>query len=100
MRQRGRPMVEAEAQFRSGAYGCMAILRRVYRPGLRRGLSGILGGLANLRGSSRKRDRLVIGTLLSAGTIGVYLLLWYVMPGDLSQGRSVFGLDPLIACAG
>jgi phage shock protein C len=50
---------------------------------------GILGGLAEFFGVSSRKVRIawVIGTLLSGGlTIGVYLLLWYVMPQDVSKG--------------
>lgn len=50
---------------------------------------GILGGLAEFFGVPSRKLRIawVIGTLLSGGlTIGVYLLLWYVMPSDLSRG--------------
>jgi phage shock protein C len=51
--------------------------------------TGVLGGLAEFCGVSARRVRIawVIGTILSGGlTIGVYLLLWYVMPNDLSRG--------------
>lgn len=51
--------------------------------------TGVLGGLAEFFGVSARRTRIawVIGTILSGGlTIGVYLLLWYVMPDDISRG--------------
>ena len=50
---------------------------------------GILGGLAEFFGVSSRKVRIawVIATILSAGvTIGLYLLLWYVMPNDVSRG--------------
>ena len=50
---------------------------------------GVLGGLAEFCGIESRKVRVawVIGTLLSGGLlIGAYLLLWYVMPQDLSRG--------------
>ena len=49
---------------------------------------GVLGGLAEFFGVSSRKLRIawVIGTFLSGGlTIGVYFLLWYVMPNDVSR---------------
>lgn len=53
-------------------------------------LAGVLGGVADFFGveSRRVRTAYVVGSIFSAGLgIVMYLLLWYVMPDDLSRER-------------
>ena len=66
----------------------MELLRtRLRRSSANEVFTGVIGGLADFFGVSARKARIawVIGTLLSGGLlIGAYLLLWYVMPGDLT----------------